>query len=144
MGGPDASRQYDPDAAGRGTAKGGALALVNTVRGPVEASDLGSTLMHEHVFVLSPEIEKTSAEWDEQAAQDTAVQRLAELKARGIDTIVDLTVIGLGRNTARMVSVAERVPQINIVAATGVYTYNDVPMYFHFRGPAPSSAARSR
>ena len=34
-----------------------------------------------------------------------------------------------------MVSVAERVPQINIVAATGVYTYNDVPMYFHFRGP---------
>ena len=49
---------------------------MNTVRGPVEASDLGSTLMHEHVFVLSPEIEKTSAEWDEQAAQDTAVQRL--------------------------------------------------------------------
>ncbi len=111
------------------------MAQVNTVRGPVEASKLGSTLMHEHVFVLSPEIEKTSAEWDEQSAQDTAVQRLAELKHRGIDTIVDLTVIGLGRNMTRMVSVAERVPDINIVPATGVYTYNDVPMYFHFRGP---------
>ncbi len=111
------------------------MALVNTVRGTVEASDLGSTLMHEHVFVLSPEIEKSAAEWDEQAAQDTAVQRLAELEESGIDTIVDLTVIGLGRNMARMVSVAERVPQINVVAATGVYTYNDVPMYFHFRGP---------
>jgi phosphotriesterase-related protein len=108
---------------------------VNTVRGPVEASDLGSTLMHEHVFVLSPEIEKPAAEWDEEAARDTAVQRLGELKARGIDTIVDLTVIGLGRNMARMVSVAERVPEINIVPATGVYTYNDVPMYFHFQGP---------
>ncbi len=101
----------------------------------MEAGRLGSTLMHEHVFVLSPEIEKTSAEWDEQGARDTAVERLAELKARRIDTIVDLTVIGLGRNMARMVSVAERVPEINIVAATGVYTYNDVPMYFHFRGP---------
>jgi phosphotriesterase-related protein len=108
---------------------------VNTVLGPVEANDLGSTLMHEHVFVLSPEIEKTAAEWDEGAARDTAVQRLGELKARGIDTIVDLTVIGLGRNMARMLAVAERVPEINIVPATGVYTYNDVPMYFHFQGP---------
>ena len=35
--------------------------------------DLGATLMHEHVFVLSPEIEKTSAEWDEEAVQATAV-----------------------------------------------------------------------
>ena len=32
-------------------------------------------------------------------------------------------------------SVAERVPDLNIVVATGVYTYNDVPMFFHFRGP---------
>lgn len=111
------------------------MTSVNTVRGPVESSALGSTLMHEHVFVLSPEIEKPAAEWDEQTAQDTAVARLADLRSSGIDTIVDLTVIGLGRNMARMVSVAERVPQINIVAATGVYTYNDVPMYFHFRGP---------
>jgi phosphotriesterase-related protein len=111
------------------------VALVDTVGGPVEGSELGSTLMHEHVFVLSPEIEKTSDEWDEQAAQATAVERLRELKVSGIDTIVDLTVIGLGRNMARMVSVADRVPGLNIVAATGVYTYNDVPMYFHFRGP---------
>ncbi len=118
---------------------------VNTVRGPVEAGDLGSTLMHEHVFVLSPEIEKTSGEWDEEGAQDLAVQRLAELKDRGVDTIVDLTVIGLGRNIPRMKAVAEQVPDINIVAATGVYTYNDVPMFFHFRGPGHHhSGVRSR
>jgi phosphotriesterase-related protein len=108
---------------------------INTVRGPIPASHLGSTLMHEHVFVLSPEIEKTSAEWDEASAQDTAVQRLQELKDSGIDTIVDLTVIGLGRFIPRIVEVAARVPDLNIVVATGVYTYNEVPMYFHFRGP---------
>ena len=111
------------------------MARINTVRGPIEGGDLGSTLMHEHVFVLSPEIEKTSAEWDEEAAQATAVQRLRELKDSGVDTIVDLTVIGLGRFIPRIVSVAELVPDINIIAATGVYTYNEVPMYFHFKGP---------
>ncbi len=91
--------------------------------------------MHEHVFVLSPEIEKTATEWDEQEVQATAVQRLRELKEHGIDTIVDLTVIGLGRFIPRIVAVASQVPEINIVVATGVYTYNEVPMYFHFRGP---------
>jgi phosphotriesterase-related protein len=111
------------------------MANVNTVRGPIDSRRLGSTLMHEHVFVLSPEIEKTSAEWDEKSARALAVTRLQELKEHGIDTIVDLTVIGLGRNMARIAAVAEQVPDINIVAATGVYTYNEVPMYFHFRGP---------
>ena len=111
------------------------MANVNTVRGPIDSRRLGSTLMHEHVFVLSPEIEKTSAEWDEERARALAVTRLQELKEHGIDTIVDLTVIGLGRNMARIAAVADQVPDINIVAATGVYTYNEVPMYFHFRGP---------
>jgi phosphotriesterase-related protein len=111
------------------------MAPVSTVRGPVDGGILGSTLMHEHVFVLSPEIEKTAAEWDEEGARAIAVQRLRELKDHGVDTIVDLTVIGLGRYTPRIVAVAEQVPDINIVAATGVYTYNEVPMFFHFRGP---------
>ncbi|MDT5217629.1 MAG: phosphotriesterase-related protein [Mycobacterium sp.] len=109
--------------------------LINTVLGPVDAGDLGSTLMHEHVFVLSPEIEKKAAEWDEGGARAAAVQRLRELKEHGIDTIVDLTVIGLGRFIPRIVAIAAQVPELNIVAATGVYTYNEVPMYFHFQGP---------
>jgi phosphotriesterase-related protein len=46
---------------------------VNTVLGPVDAGSLGSTLMHEHIFVLSPEIEKTAEEWDEETEQARAV-----------------------------------------------------------------------
>ena len=38
------------------------MTQVNTVRGPVDGSQLGRTLMHEHIFVLSPEIEKTPDE----------------------------------------------------------------------------------
>ena len=111
------------------------MSQVNTVRGPVEPAALGRTLMHEHIFVLSPEIEKTVDEWDEEVQQARAVAKLRELKQRGVDTLVDLTVVGLGRYIPRIATIAEQVPEINVVVATGVYTYNDVPMYFHFRGP---------
>ena len=111
------------------------MAQVNTVRGPVDGARLGRTLMHEHIFVLSPEIEKTADEWDEAAEQARAVTKLRELKDHGIDTLVDLTVIGLGRYIPRVAAIADQVPEINVVVATGVYTYNEVPMYFHFQGP---------
>jgi phosphotriesterase-related protein len=111
------------------------MSQVNTVRGAVPAETLGRTLMHEHIFVLSPEIEKTVEEWDEASEQARAVTKLRELKQHGIDTLVDLTVVGLGRSISRIATIAEQVPEINVVVATGVYTYNEVPMYFHFRGP---------
>jgi phosphotriesterase-related protein len=111
------------------------MSLVSTVLGPIDGRELGLTLMHEHVFILSPEIEKSAEEWDEDEQQANAAARLRELKEHGIDTIVDLTVIGLGRNMARILAVAKEAPSINVVAATGVYTYNEVPMFFHFRGP---------
>ena len=49
------------------------MSQVNTVRGPVDGERLGRTLMHEHIFVLSPEIEKTPDEWDESAQRARAV-----------------------------------------------------------------------
>ncbi len=112
------------------------MALVNTVRGPIDAAELGVTLMHEHVFVLSTEIMQNFPEpWgDEEKRVADAVARLSELKSRGVDSIVDLTVIGLGRYIPRIQRVAAQT-ELNIIVATGVYTYNDVPMYFHYQGP---------
>lgn len=112
------------------------MALLNTVRGTIDAAQLGVTLMHEHVFILSAEImQNFPGPWgDEEKRVADAITRLNQLKARGVDSIVDLTVIGLGRYIPRIQRVAAET-QINIVAATGVYTYNDVPMYFHFQGP---------
>jgi phosphotriesterase-related protein len=109
---------------------------VNTVKGVLNTKQLGVTLMHEHVFVLSTEImQNFPAPWgDEEKRVADAIARLNELKSRGVDTIVDLTVIGLGRYMPRIQRVAEQT-ELNIVVATGVYTYNDVPMYFHFQGP---------
>jgi phosphotriesterase-related protein len=111
------------------------MATVETVRGPVDTSQLGQVLMHEHIFVLTPELmENYDTGWDEEVRVSEAIARLKELKANGIDTIVDLTVAGLGRYIPRIQRVNAET-DLNIVVATGLYTYNDVPHYFHFRGP---------
>lgn len=109
---------------------------INSVRGKVDTAYLGQTLMHEHIFVLSTEIGQNYPEtWgDEEERVKNAIDRLNELKLVGVDSIVDLTVIGLGRYIPRIKKIAERT-ELNIIVATGIYTYNDIPMYFHYRGP---------
>lgn len=109
---------------------------MNTVQGPIDTSALGVTLMHEHVFIMTTEITQNYPEaWgDEDQRVADAITRLNELKASGVDTIVDLTVIGLGRYIPRIVRIAAAT-DLNIVVATGVYTYNDVPFFFHYQGP---------
>jgi phosphotriesterase-related protein len=109
------------------------MGQVNTVRGPVDAAALGATLMHEHVFVRSPEVAANwPTGWDRATQVALAVERLQELKAAGIDTIVDLTVVGLGRDIEPVQEVAAQV-DLNIVVATGLYTYNELPHYFDYR-----------
>ena len=109
------------------------MGLVNTVRGPVDAGALGATLMHEHVFVRSPEVASNwPTGWDRAGRVAQAVERLTELAAAGIDTIVDLTVVGLGRDIELVQEVAAQV-DLHIVVATGLYTYNDLPHFFDYR-----------
>ena len=109
---------------------------LNTTRGPIDTASLGVTLMHEHVFIQSPDITTNYPEvWGDEAQREAdAVVRLNELKSRGVDSIVDLTVIGMGRYIPRIERIAGQT-DINIIVATGVYTYNDVPMFFHLSGP---------
>jgi phosphotriesterase-related protein len=109
---------------------------VNTARGPIDTSGLGVTLMHEHVFIMTTEVmQNYPEEWGDEAARAAdAVERLNKLKATGVDTIVDLTVIGLGRYIPRIVRVAAATA-LHIVVATGVYTFHDVPFCFHYLGP---------
>ena len=111
------------------------MAQVETVRGPVDADSLGRTLMHEHVFVLNEEVRQNyPADWSEDDRVDDAIVKLNALAARGCQTIVDPTVLGLGRDIERILRVADGT-ELNIVVATGLYTYNEVPLYFKFRTP---------
>jgi phosphotriesterase-related protein len=111
------------------------LPEIPTAGGPIDTGVLGRTLIHEHVFVMTTEVQANfRTDWDEDTNVADAVAKLTALKAAGIDSIADPTVIGLGRYIPRIVEIAKQV-EINIVVATGVYTYNDVPMYFRMRGP---------
>ena len=112
------------------------MPVLNTARGAIGVDDLGVTLMHEHVFIMTTEIMQNYPEgWGDGAKREAdAIVRLNELKSRGVDTIVDLTVVGLGRYIPRIARIAAAT-ELTIVVATGLYTYDDVPMYFHYRGP---------
>ena len=118
------------------------MSQVPTVRGPVDTAVLGRTYMHEHIFSLTTDIQQNyPQEWgSEEARVADAVSKLRALAAQGIQTIVDPTVVGLGRYIPRIQRIAEQVPELNIIAATGIYTYDSAPFFFAFRGPALNEA----
>jgi len=98
--------------------------------------------MHEHIFVLTADVQQNyPAEFgDEDERTADAASKLRSLAAQGIRTIVDPTVVGLGRYLPRIARVAEQVPELNIIVATGLYTYDSVPFFFRGRGPALNAA----
>jgi phosphotriesterase-related protein len=108
------------------------MAPVETLRGAIDSAQLGTTYMHEHIFVLTPDmLQNYPAGWDEEERVTDAVTKLRALRELGVDTIVDPTVVGLGRYIPRLQRIQEQV-DLNIVVATGLYTYNDVPFRFHY------------
>jgi phosphotriesterase-related protein len=113
------------------------MATVESVRGAVEVGELGATLMHEHVFVLSTEHVQnygSGSWWDEEARVADAIGKLNALHAKGITTIVDPTVWGLGRYIPRIQRIAAETP-VNIIVATGIYVYEELPQQYAYRGP---------
>ena len=109
------------------------MPTVETLRGPVDTSQLGFTLMHEHVFVLSEGVATNfPSVFDEKEQIASARKQLQDMAGAGVQTIVDLTVLGIGRNIPLIQRVLEGIP-LNVIVATGLYTYNEVPRYFNFR-----------
>jgi phosphotriesterase-related protein len=115
---------------------------VQTMLGPVDVAALGPTLMHEHIFILTADVQQNYPdEWgDEDDRVADAVGQLRALAAAGISTIVDVTVIGQGRYIPRIRQVAEQVPELNIVVATGCYIFDEVPLFFSRRTPEVESS----
>jgi phosphotriesterase-related protein len=106
---------------------------VETLRGPIDTSQLGITLMHEHVFVLSEGVNETFPSlWNEAQRIADARPRLQDMVDAGVQTIVDLTVHGTGRNVPLVQKVLGDMP-LNVIVATGLYTYDEVPRHFRSR-----------
>ena len=106
---------------------------VETLKGPVDTTELGFTLMHEHVFVHSEGVAQNfPSVWDEASETAAARKKLQDMADAGVRTIVDLTVLGLERNIPRLRDLVADLP-LTVIVATGLYTYNEVPNYFNFR-----------
>ena len=108
------------------------MPTVETVLGPIKDTALGFTLSHEHVLVAMGE-DNHHYPWlfDLERTRANIVRELAEAKAGGVDTIIDLTTPDLGRDVEFVRDVA-RDSGVNIVAATGIW--RDVPRSFWERG----------
>jgi phosphotriesterase-related protein len=116
------------------------MTTVETVRGPVDVEHLGPALMHEHIFILQPEALQNyghvwgASYWDEEIRVADAIEKLRAVRAAGIETIVDPTAPGLGRFIPRIQRINAEV-DINIVVATGVYAFLELPNFFGYRSP---------
>jgi phosphotriesterase-related protein len=113
-------------------------AIVETVRGPVDVARLGRTLMHEHVFVLDPAALRNygrswgASYWDEEREIANAVAKLGRLREAGVETLVDPTVLGIGRYVPLIERVNAQV-DLNIIVATGIFAFLELPLFFRLR-----------
>src|SRR5437870_8808906 len=97
------------------------MTTVETALGPVATTDLGPTLMHEHIVTRSPGVQENWPHlWDRGAILAIAERKLADLHSRGIRAIVDLTTVDLGRDIGLIVDVARR-SRVHVIVATGVW-----------------------
>jgi phosphotriesterase-related protein len=109
------------------------MSEVQTVQGAVDAGELGLTLVHEHVRFRDEAVaEQWPNRYDEQLEFDAAMVAVKAAKAAGVRTIVDPTAMFGGRDVRFMKRVADDAG-VQIVACTGIYTYDYLPHYFENR-----------
>jgi phosphotriesterase-related protein len=118
-------------------------ASVETVTGLVDAGELGTTLIHEH---LRTRDEAVHVQWPQAGTLGTLPEQHVEaggeldaaLRAAkaalelGVKTIADPTAMFLGRDIAFMREVSERTG-LQVVPCTGIYTYEHLPQFFVLR-----------
>ena len=95
---------------------------IQTVTGPIAVSELGRTLMHEHVMV-------GYAGWDSDTMRPgprrtemvkICEDRIAEMRTHGVTTMVDASPNDLGRDAAFVAEISARTG-FRVICATGLY-----------------------
>lgn len=97
----------------------GRSATVQTVLGPLDASQLGFTLAHEHIADGPYALKRWPKEWGGRAEFTAkAVEKLKVIKAAGIGGIADLTTYDVWRDI-RFLEEVSRKSGLHMIAATG-------------------------
>src|SRR4051812_50090523 len=105
------------------------MATIETLGGPLDTAELGTVLMHEHIFNITAEIQIAHPGfngWDPEVEIPKAQEALRAVKEAGVDTIVELSPIGPGRSLDPM----RRPPEgsrLHAILATGLYPHAPPP-----------------
>ena len=109
--------------------------MVETVTGPVDAADLGLTLVHEHLLSTS---EGVRTQWphlyDRDAERERAIAGIRRAMEHGVRTFVDPACMDIGRDAQLAVEVTEATG-IQMVLCTGIYgaRYTYLPQHLFYR-----------
>ncbi len=105
---------------------------INSVLGPIDTSQLGFTLVHEHLL-----IGWSGWQWDNTWKFDRAnemaraVDMLQELRSLGVRTFVDPCPMDIGRDAEFMAEASQK-SGMTIIGSTGLYHHEmGIPSYFH-------------
>ena len=94
--------------------------MIQTVEGPVAPEDLGFVLPHEHTAISLWHIAGRSDYWELTADESIVLPELRTFREAGGDTLVDVTLPGVGRDPARLRRWA-RASGVRIVMGAGWY-----------------------
>ena len=89
------------------------------MRGPIAPDRLGITDYHEHLYVEPPAwLHKIDPDFALDSVEKSA-EELQTFAAAGGRTLVELTAVDFGRNVRKIVEVADRVPEVNVIMTAG-------------------------
>lgn len=111
------------------------MARVETTAGPIEASEMGRTLVHEHLLSASETVRVQFPHLhDPDAEFERAVTEIRKVMEHGVRTVVDPACMDLARD-ARLASRVAEATGVQLVMCTGVYgvNYTFLPHYFQNR-----------
>lgn len=103
--------------------------FIQTVRGRIKPSELGMTLIHEHIIVDFIGADKVSKErYDADEVFDVMLPYLEEIKALGVTGFGDCAPMYLARDAQLLARLAEAV-DMHIITNTGLYKEPYLPQY---------------
>lgn len=111
-------------------------AIIRTVLGDILPDELGRTNVHEHLLQCSPLLR--GEELDD---VERSLAEVMELREAGMDAVVELTTIGIGRDPLGVAEIARR-SGVKIVLATGIHREAHYPPNHWIHRVEPRQYAR--
>lgn len=101
--------------------------MINTLDKQIKAEEMGITMYHEHLTI---DLTKQKNDPDARLEGKALFEDLKTIKKAGVQTIVELSNIGMGRDIERLRYLADQLG-LNIIASTGFYKEPYLPDFFY-------------